>query len=291
MLFCDMRLKWLEDILAVAETRSFSEAAERRGLTQSAFSRRIRLIEERIGVELFNRTCKLVNLHPTTAMQRATMVRLAGQLRALQRDLRDGAQSGERRKTVASQHALTTTRTTALIEAMRRSTARVRIQMVSDSLDACPAKLLARHVDIAVVYCEPGAEHPVRPDFVDVMVLGEDRLIPVLHAAALQGLSTDVALEAIAYVAYPSKVFFGDVLDRVVFRREGQAALPEPIAETALTIAALEMTRAGIGLAWVPKALADEQPGLRQTEGYVRPPARVARWKSRPCVCGRRPAR
>ncbi len=41
-----IRLEWLEDILAVAETGSFSEAAERRHLTQSAFSRRIRNIED-----------------------------------------------------------------------------------------------------------------------------------------------------------------------------------------------------------------------------------------------------
>lgn len=40
-----MRLEWPDDILAVAETGSFSEAAERRHLTQSAFSRRIGSIE------------------------------------------------------------------------------------------------------------------------------------------------------------------------------------------------------------------------------------------------------
>ena len=41
-----MRLEWLEDILAIAQTGSFSGAAERRNLTQSAFSRRIRQIED-----------------------------------------------------------------------------------------------------------------------------------------------------------------------------------------------------------------------------------------------------
>jgi DNA-binding transcriptional LysR family regulator len=40
-----MRLEWLDDILAVAQTGSFSEAAQKRHLTQSAFSRRIRTIE------------------------------------------------------------------------------------------------------------------------------------------------------------------------------------------------------------------------------------------------------
>ncbi|MCB2102451.1 MAG: LysR family transcriptional regulator, partial [Rhodobacterales bacterium] len=37
-----MELSWLEDFVALAETGSFSRAAERRNLTQPAFSRRIR---------------------------------------------------------------------------------------------------------------------------------------------------------------------------------------------------------------------------------------------------------
>ena len=55
-----MRLEWLDDILAIASTGSFSGAAERRHLTQSAFSRRIQQIEQHIGVELFDRSQKPV---------------------------------------------------------------------------------------------------------------------------------------------------------------------------------------------------------------------------------------
>ena len=47
-----MRLEWLEDLLAVAETGSFQEAADRRRLTQSAFSRRIQHIEELPGASV-----------------------------------------------------------------------------------------------------------------------------------------------------------------------------------------------------------------------------------------------
>ncbi len=256
MLPYGMRLEWLEDILAVAETGSFSEAAERRGLTQSAFSRRIRLIEERIGVELFDRSHKPVALRATTMAQHATMARLAGQLRALQRDLSEGAEGAGRRITIASQHALTATRTTALIETLRKADPRIRVELISDNLDACFASLLARRADMAVVYREPGAEHPVRADFVEVMTLGADRLVPVLEAAAAARAGGAVSLTRFPFVVYPSDVFFGQVLDRMTFRREGQGAVASPIAETALTIAALEMARAGIGVAWVPKALA-----------------------------------
>ena len=48
-------LIWLEDFLALADTRSFSRAAEARGVTQSAFSRRIRALEDWLGAGLVSR--------------------------------------------------------------------------------------------------------------------------------------------------------------------------------------------------------------------------------------------
>ena len=41
-----MELIWLEDYLALAETLNFSKAAEARHVTQPAFSRRIRALED-----------------------------------------------------------------------------------------------------------------------------------------------------------------------------------------------------------------------------------------------------
>jgi DNA-binding transcriptional LysR family regulator len=49
----------------VAEQRSFTRAAERAGLTQSAVTRQIRMMEEKLGVPLLERTTRSVT--PTTA--------------------------------------------------------------------------------------------------------------------------------------------------------------------------------------------------------------------------------
>ncbi|MGY8861417.1 MAG: LysR family transcriptional regulator, partial [Pseudomonadales bacterium] len=41
-----MELKWLEDLLALLEEKSITRAAERRHVTQPAYSRRVRQLEE-----------------------------------------------------------------------------------------------------------------------------------------------------------------------------------------------------------------------------------------------------
>jgi DNA-binding transcriptional LysR family regulator len=60
-----METKWIKDFLCLAEKRSFSQAAEARHVSQPALSRRIRALEEWVGVELVDRSCQPLRL--TTA--------------------------------------------------------------------------------------------------------------------------------------------------------------------------------------------------------------------------------
>ena len=59
-----MELKWLEDFLSLAETRSFSRSAEQRRVTQPAFSRRIRSLEIWLGTVLLDRSTYPITLTP-----------------------------------------------------------------------------------------------------------------------------------------------------------------------------------------------------------------------------------
>lgn len=251
-----MRLEWLEDLLAVAETGSFQEAAERRFLTQSAFSRRIQNIEEHVGIELFDRTRKPIQLRPTMADKHDQIQRLAIELRQLSVDLRLDARVASNRIVLASQHALTTTLTPYLVKRMRQQNEAIHARLRSANLDECFGLLLSRQADIAIVYRIPGEEHPVSAGYVESALIGVDRLIPVFESAASAWLQEQAAQGEVPYIAYPVDVFFGSVMGRLILSRLGGSIRTIPIAETALTLAALEMATAGIGVAWVPESLA-----------------------------------
>ena len=53
-----MQQDWIEDLLAVLDAGSLTAAAEQRFLTQSAFTRRMRAMEEALGTQLLDRTTK-----------------------------------------------------------------------------------------------------------------------------------------------------------------------------------------------------------------------------------------
>lgn len=254
-----MRLEWLEDLLAVAETGSFSEAAERRRLTQSAFSRRIRCIETYVGVELFDRTRKPVQLQRTTSEQRDQILRTVQALRQLVDDLRSGSRRTDTRVVLASQHALTTARTPELVQRIQAAHEHIHVRLRSANLDECFALLFARRADIAIVYRLESEDDRVEADYVEALDIDTDRLIPVCacDGKARMGALTDTG--ALPIVAYPDEVFLGSVMNRIILPQIPDGLHAVPKVETALTLAALELASVGIGTAWVPASLARER--------------------------------
>lgn len=51
-----MDMKWMEDFLCLADTRSFSRSASARHASQPAFSRRIQSLEHWLGAKLVDRS-------------------------------------------------------------------------------------------------------------------------------------------------------------------------------------------------------------------------------------------
>lgn len=251
-----MRLEWLEDIVAIAETGSFSEAAERRRLTQSAFSRRIAGIEDYLGVELFDRSRKPVQLRPTTEDQRDAILRLVSELRQLADDLRRGDRRSSNRIVIASQHALTTSLTPMILKGIQTRGLNIYVRLRSANLDECFALLLSRQAEIALTYRVPGEVQAITAAYIETITICADRLIPVFSASALSGLNARRESGDIPYVAYPREVFLGQAMERFIMPKLRSTTHPLALAETALTLAALEMAAVAVAVAWVPATLA-----------------------------------
>lgn len=251
-----MRLEWLEDILAVAATGSFREAAERRHLTQSAFSRRIQHIEDQIGAELFDRTRKPVHLHDHVAGQHEQIEHAARLLRQLQADLRRGGHMAANKLIITSQHSLTTSLTPAIIKEIGTHRDDIFIRLRSANLTDCFSQLLSQQADILIVYRLPGQPHPIVESYVESITVGADRFIPVIAPEAAIARQAGPMGRDLPYVAYPAGVFFGGVFEREILPKFRDASRLAPKAETALTHASQEMAQMGIGIAWVPESLA-----------------------------------
>jgi DNA-binding transcriptional LysR family regulator len=104
-----MNLSWLEDFLALAASGNFSRAAQDRHMTQPAFSRRIRALEDWLGVPLFDRTTHPVALTETGEWFRATAQEILGRVARVPDEARAVAAAGSATLRFAATHALSLT--------------------------------------------------------------------------------------------------------------------------------------------------------------------------------------
>ncbi|VTM10800.1 cell density-dependent motility repressor [Raoultella terrigena] len=54
-MLANLEVKWLYDVIALEESRSFTLAAKTRNISQSSFSRRIQALEASLGFSIFDR--------------------------------------------------------------------------------------------------------------------------------------------------------------------------------------------------------------------------------------------
>ncbi|SEO18518.1 DNA-binding transcriptional regulator, LysR family [Paracoccus alcaliphilus] len=257
-----MRLEWIEDILAVADTGSMIRAAERRFLTQSAFSRRLRTIEEQLGVELFDRSRKPAELRRAVLEHCEEMRKIADSLRKLRSDLVRGNGGEHTRIVIASQHAITAAIAPILIQAITEP-GHIDIRLRSANRENCYTLLLTRQADFMLSYSTDRQPLIFDPDFIETCVLGREQLIPVFSSQDAERLNAAWERRQVPVVLYPNDVFLGKVVRDEIWPRF-TADLFRPYAETALTLAALQFALIGAALVWVPRSLA--QPYILKGE-------------------------
>lgn len=248
-----MRLEWLEDILAVLDQGTLGRAADARRLTQPAFSRRIRSIEEQLGVELIDRGRRPVRLRPVVLAHQDRMRELAAGLHELMRDLRR-AESVQNRVVVASQHAITTSIAPNVLR--NHVPESVSLRLRSANRDECHALIMTRQADLTLVYQTPADRFAGGEDLLEERPLGTERFIPVFATSELPQLLDRRSRHELPVILYPHDVFLGRHMQREVMARLPRTLTLVRRAETALTLASLQLALAGVGVAWVPHSLA-----------------------------------
>jgi LysR family transcriptional regulator, hypochlorite-specific transcription factor HypT len=256
----EMDLNWLEDFLALAEQKNFSRAAEARNVSQPAFSRRIRALEDWIGTPLFVRGTQGASL---TRAGLHFLPLAEDLMRNLHRARRATRTVGERETgslSIAATHALSFTYFPGWIRRHMRFEALGTLNLISDSMEACEQIMLGGEVHFLL--CHYHADVPTRFDdsrFESVRV-GQDLLLPVCAPDAqgqplwpLPGTPERPA----RLLAYSPASGLGRILAAHEFRN-AEASRLESVFTSHLAATLMTMAREGHGIAWLPLGLVEE---------------------------------
>jgi DNA-binding transcriptional LysR family regulator len=157
-----MDLDWLKDFLALAEQKNFSRAADVRNVTQPAFSRRVRALEDWIGTPLFVRGAQGATLTPAGSYFRPLADDLMRSLHRARRDTRAVGERAGATLSIAATHALSFTFFPGWIRRHMRFEALGTLNLISDSMEACEQIMLGGEVHFLL--CHYHAAAPTRFD-------------------------------------------------------------------------------------------------------------------------------
>jgi DNA-binding transcriptional LysR family regulator len=184
-----MDTRQLAAFCAVVELKSFSQAAERLGVTQPAVSLQIRSLEERLGQQLLDRSGRRVE--PTEAGQR--LYRGAQRLLALEQQLVEevaGDEEGELRGELAIGAATGPGATVVplLLSEFQRENPAVRVELTISDTQTVIEAVARRELELGIVGATPRHRSVVyEPFFRDEVVL----VCPPDHPFAGKSIALD----------------------------------------------------------------------------------------------------
>lgn len=253
-----MELKWLEDFLSLARTKSFSRSAEERSVTQSAFSRRIQSLERWVGAPLVDRSSFPSRLTPEgEAFRDAAEQAVLGLTRA-----RDDARTTRRRAENAvifsATHSIALSFFPGWLGRVTQGVGPVDAQMVADNMHNCVQNLTEGVCDFLICFSHPRFPLLIDGDRYPSLHLADERLVPV-SAASADGRARFAlpgsARQPLPFLGYAAESFLGAAVDDLLARPDRPCHIVRQYQDS-FAGALAAMARAGHGLAWVPAGLA-----------------------------------
>ncbi len=249
-----MDIEWLEDFLVLSDMSSFTRAAHARNVTQSAFSRRIRSLEDWIGISLVDRD---------TVPPRLTM---AGHLfrdaaREMVRQLQDTRIALGHRSKVFSGIKL------FVAQSLVQQTLPEWIQQVNQHISGLKFDIQAGETyegvialgngrcDLLMAYHSPLVPMSIDEKLAPSISLGKDKLVPVSQAdefgSPIHRLN-ESKLRHLPLLSYPPETFFGRICNGIIRFRPSDPNF-NVIVQSANARVLHTLACNGLGIAWLPE--------------------------------------
>lgn len=263
-----MESKWIEDFLSVTETLNFTQSARERNVTQPAFSRRIRALENWLGAELFDRSAYPTKLTPAGNAflgQARAMMEQTIYSRAMLRGQRTDTQAEMR---FAMPHTLSLTFFPQWLSEIEQVTGTLSVRLAASNVHDAVMALVDGDCDLMMCYHHAYQSIELDSQRYAMLVLGEEPIRPYVKADAeskpifaLPG----TAGRPLPFLCYSPSTSLGRIVEKVLHDASRKVHLFRRF-ESDLAESLKMMALQGHGIAWLPaSAVTQELAGGKLT--------------------------
>ncbi len=242
-----MELQWIDDFLALCQTRNFTRAAEARCTTQSAYSRRVQKLEQWLGAPLFYRESRPVSLTPAGE----EFLTRAHRLREDIFDARRAVLSASSHFKKALRIYTTNTLAANFLSPWLIENKLENYSLIVASIAGCVEAVKRRHADMSLI---PHFGSDDALPGLQVQEIGEDRLMLVSAPAQKRAVAlTNNKLHGSVMVYSPGTAYGMQIA--AMLNKHRIHIQDSPACESASAEALLAQVKAGLGSAWIPEIL------------------------------------
>ncbi|MFT3817298.1 MAG: LysR substrate-binding domain-containing protein [Rubrivivax sp.] len=249
-----METKWIEDFIVLAETRSFSRAAQLRHVTQPAFSRRIQALEAWTGIDLVDRSSYPTRLTPAGETFHGQALEIVGALQATRNLMRSHQAAGQDMIEFAVPHTLAFTFFPHWLTGLRPQFGTIKSRLNAFNVHDAVLRLTEGGCDLLIAYHHPAQPLQLNAERYEMLSLGAESLAPYARPGPdgqpllrLPG----VAGARVPFLAYASGAYMARMVEVILKEADAVPSL-EPVYETDMAEGLKAMAVEGHGLAFLP---------------------------------------
>jgi len=258
-----MELDWFKDLSSLAETGNFSRAAERNNISQSAFSRRIQVLEAWVGTPLIDRTKQPATLTDAGSQMLEAGMQAISRIETEREQVRALiAKPDKYVVTFATQHSIGWRFYPTWLQAFENAFSAIISRLRADDLPNCTDALKKEQVDFVIAYQSDFSKSIEDFPSLESLEIGTDMLVPVCKATPVGAPMFDVddtTVSSIPYLQFGASAPIGRHVEPLL-RDRGIHERLSVVYENSMAGALRVRARDGDGVAWLPKSLV--QPDL-----------------------------
>lgn len=244
-----LEIRWIEDLLALEQEKSISQAAEVRHVTQSAFTRRIQNIENAFGFQILKRYSKNIDFTEAGQILLASSKNIQNQLNATINYLEKNIKNNELNIRFAVSHSLTTQFFPRFINDSLINLEDLKLEIIASNFKQGLGLLKDGSCDLLICYCD---QKTLQQLDLSLFVFHKIVKMEILPVTALDnGIPKYSIDQPFPLLAYSKQAYLRNCVDEVIEKNLNYRTLYETDNASDLK----ELVIQGLGIAWLPKLL------------------------------------
>ncbi|MEP2921404.1 LysR substrate-binding domain-containing protein [Sulfitobacter sp.] len=258
-----MEITWLEDLIELDATRNFSIAATARNITQPAFSRRIKALENWIGTQLIDRSTFPVKLTPAGEVVLENARTLTQDMYRLRDECRDLFSPSSDTLSISALHSIALSIYPTYAQKLQKVIGPFTTRMNATDYYDCIESLTVGRSELAICY-----SHILGPQYLnsgqfETLTLMQDPLVlvasPQIADRLEQALEARTGGETLPLVSYSSGCFLGKMQEILTKHYYTKHIVFHTVFESSMSETLKRMILAGQGLGWLPKSIIEDE--------------------------------